>query len=199
MARETPEGGPGSQGIDRWMPLALVLLFLLALAGGIALLVQRGNDDGSVEVRLPEATPTPTLRAYMAGAVDRPGVYTFSDGDRLVDLLRMAGGPLDDADTSGLNLALRLRDEGHYHVPALGETPPVTSLGDASVAGDVIDLNSATAEELETLPGIGSVKAEAIVEHRESVGRFTSVEELLQVAGIGPATLNAIADRVTVR
>ena len=198
MARETPEGGPGSQGIDRWMPLALVLLFLLALAGGIALLVQRGNGGG-VEVTLPEATPTPTLRAYMAGAVDRPGVYTFSDGDRLVDLLRMAGGPLDDADTSGLNLALRLRDEGHYHVPAVGETPPVTSLGDASVAGDVIDINSATAQELETLPGIGSVKAEAIVEHRESVGRFSSVEELLQVAGIGPATLNAIADRVTVR
>ena len=107
--------------------------------------------------------------------------------------------PLDDADTSGLNLALRLRDEGHYHVPAVGETPPVTSLGDASVAGDVIDINSATAQELETLPGIGSVKAEAIVEHRTSVGRFTSVEELLQVAGIGPATLNAIADRVTVR
>lgn len=198
MAHERPEGGPGSQGIDRWMPLALVLLFMLALAGGIALLVQRGNGGG-VEVTLPEATPTPTLRAYMAGAVDRPGVYPFSDGDRLVDLLRMAGGPLEDADVSGLNMALRLRDEGHYYVPAVGETPPVTSQGGSGELGDVLDLNTATARDLETLPGIGTVKAKAIVEHRESVGRFADIEELLQVAGIGPATLGAIADRVAVR
>ncbi len=198
MARETPEGGPGAQGIDRWMPLALALLFMLALAGGIALLVQRGNGGG-VEVSLPEATPTPTLQAYMAGAVSRPGVYTFSDGDRLVDLLRMAGGPVDDADTAGLNMALRLRDEGHYYVPTAGETPPVTSPGGPAASGDVIDLNAATPQELETLPGIGAVKAKAIVDHRETVGRFATVEEVLQVAGIGPATLNGIKDHVTVR
>ena len=198
MAHENPEGGSGPQGIDRWVPLALVLLFMLALAGGIALLAQRGNGGG-VEVALPLATPTPTLQAYIAGAVNRPGVYTFSDGDRLVDLLRMAGEPIDDADTSGLNLALRLRDEGHYYVPTIGETPPVPSLSGASVAGDLIDLNSATAKDLETLPGIGEVKAEAIVHHRETVGRFATVEEVLGVAGIGPATLNGIKDRVTVR
>lgn len=198
MARETPEGGSGAQGIDRWMPLALVLLFLLALAGGIALLVQRGNGGG-VEVSLPQATPTPTLQAYVAGAVSRPGVYTFSDGDRLVDLLRMAGGPLDDADASGLNMALRLRDEDHYYVPAMGETPPVTSPGGATAPGDVIDLNAATAKDLEALPGIGAVKAQAIVDHRESVGPFAAVEEVLRVAGIGPATLEGIRDRVIVR
>ena len=195
---QNPEGGPGPRSIDRWMPLALVLLFMLALAGGIALLVQREAGNG-VEVALPVATSTPTLQAYIAGAVGRPGVYTFSDGDRLVDLLRMAGQPIDDADTSGLNMALRLRDEGHYYVPAIGETPPVTSLSGASVAGDVIDLNAATAQELETLPGIGAVKAQAIVHHRETVGRFATVEEVLQVAGIGPATLSGIKDRVTVR
>ena len=197
MAQETPEGGPGAQGIDRWMPLALVLLFMLALAGGIVLLVQRGN--GGVEVTLPEPASTPVLQAYMAGAVGRPGVYTFSDGDRLVDLLRMAGGAAGDADVSGLNLALRLRDEGHYYVPTVGEAPPATSPGDGSVAGKVIDLNSATAQELETLPGIGAVKAHAIVEHRESVGGFADVEEVLQVAGIGPATLEGIRDHVVVR
>lgn len=198
MARETPEGGPGAQGIDRWMPLVLVLLFMLALGGGIALLVQRG-DGGGLEVTLPEATPTPTLRAYIAGAVDRPGVYTFSDGDRLDDLLRMAGGPADGADTSGLNLALRLRDEGHFYVPAMGETLPVTSQSAATGLSGLLDLNTATAHDLESLPGIGAVKAEAIVAHRESVGRFSGVEEVLQVPGIGPATLNGIRDRVTVR
>ncbi len=198
MTQEKPDGGLGAQGIDRWMPLALVLLFILALVAGIALLVQRGNGGG-VEVALPQATPTPTLQAYVAGAVGRPGVYTFSDGDRLVDLLRMAGGPVEDADTSGLNMALRIRDEGHYYVPAIGETPPVTSSAAVSEAGGVIDLNEATAQQLEALPGIGAVKAHTIVEHRESVGRFAGVEELLQVAGIGPATLNGIRDRVTVR
>ena len=198
MARETIEGGPDARGIDRWMPLVLVLLFMLALAGGIALLVQQGNGSGVV-VTLPEATATPTLQAYMAGAVGRPGVYTFSDGDRLVDLIRMAGGTAGDADTTGLNLALRLRDEGHYYVPTVGETPSVTSPVGGSVASDIIDLNEATAQELETLPGIGAVKAHAIVEHRESVGRYAAVEEVLQVAGIGPATLEGIRDRVTVR
>ena len=148
---------------------------------------------------LPQPTATPTLKAYAAGAVSRPGVYTFSDGDRLDDLLRMAGGPLADADSSGLNLALRLRDEGHYYVPTVGETSSVTSRGGASAAGDVIDLNEATAQDLETLPGIGAVKAHAIVEHRETVGRYTAVEDLLQVAGIGPATLNAIHDHVEAR
>ncbi|MDE2900207.1 MAG: helix-hairpin-helix domain-containing protein [Chloroflexota bacterium] len=198
MVQGQQEPPQGARGIDRWMPLVLVLLFLLALVGGVALLVQRGNGGG-VEVVLPQPTATPVLKAYAAGAVSRPGVYTFSDGDRLDDLLRMAGGPLDDADASGLNLALRLRDEGHYYVPTVGETPLVTSHGGASVAGDVIDLNAATAHDFETLPGIGAVKAQAIVEHRETVGRFTAVEELLQVAGIGPATLNAIHDHVIVR
>ena len=172
---------------------------MLALAGGIALLAAAREAGSGVEVALPVATSTPTLQAYIAGAVDRPGVYTFSDGDRLVDLLRMAGQPFEDADTSGLNLALRLRDEGHYYVPAMGETPPVKSLDGATIAGDLIDLNAATAKDLETLPGIGEVKAEAIVHHRETVGRFATVEEVLGVVGIGPATLNGIKDRVTVR
>ena len=195
MAQEKPGSG---RGVDRWMPLVLVLLFMLALAGGVALLVQREAGSG-VEVTLPEATPTPALRAYIAGAVNRPGVYTFDDGDRLDDLLRMAGGPAGDADVSGLNLALRLRDEGHFHVPAVGETPPVMSQSGVQGQAGLLDLNAATAHELETLPGIGGVKAEAIVEYREGMGGFSSVEELLQVPGIGPATLDGIRDRVTAR
>lgn len=198
MAQEKPEGGQGVQGIDRWMPLALVLLFMLTLAGGVAFLVQRGSGDG-VEVALPQPTATPVLQAYMAGAVNRPGVYTFSDGDRLVDLLRMAGGAASDADMSGLNMALRVRDEGHYYVPRTGEAPPAAPLAAPGAAGDLVNLNAATQQELETLPGIGAVKAQAIIERRESVGPFTSVEEVVEVAGIGPATLNGIRDRVTVR
>ena len=195
LAQEKPGSG---RGVDRWMPLVLVLLFMLALAGGVALLVQREAGSG-VEVTLPEATPTPALRAYIAGAVNRPGVYTFDDGDRLDDLLRMAGGPANDADVSGLNLALRLRDEGHFHVPAVGETPPVTSQPGAAGQSGLLDLNAATAHELESLPGVGRVKAEAIVELRETLGRYSGVEELLQVPGIGPATLEGIRDRVTAR
>ena len=197
MAQGDAGSSRDAQGLDKWMPLALVLLFMLALAGGIAALVQRGG--GGVEVTLPEATRTPSLKAYITGAVNRPGVYGFTDGDRLDELLRMAGGPIEDADISGLNLALRLRDEGHFYVPTVGETLPVTSQNAGVIPDDVIDLNSATAADLETLPGIGKVKAEAIVEHRESVGRFSTVEEVMAVPGIGPATLNGIKGQVVVR
>lgn len=208
LAQETPGSGQGARGIDRWMPLVLALLFLLALAGGVALLVQPGDGSG-VEVLLPQPTATPTLKAYAAGAVTRPGVYPFSDGDRLDHLLRLAGGPLEDADASGLNLALRLRDEGHYYIPTVGETPPLPfppadetwpASPDAGVSADGrLDLNTASAEQLQTLPGVGAVRAEAIIVYREQDGPFARVEDLLLVPGIGQGTLNAVGDQIMVR
>ena len=212
MVQGQPEPPRGAQGVDRWMPLALVLLFILALAGGVALLVQRG-DASAVEVALPQPTAVPTpiiLKAYVAGAVRSPDLYTFSDGDRLKDLLDMAGGLAENADKSRLNLAIRLQDETSYYVPyvpTLEETPVATALRGVAVMdglvvtyGDgVINLNIATAREMETLPGIGPTRAQAIVEFREGVGGFNKVDDLLLVPGIGQATLDKIRDRVRVR
>ena len=201
MAQETPEGGAGARGIDRWMPIALVLLFIVALGGGVAVLVQRG-DAGAVEVALPPSAsatvPTTVSKAYVTGAVTTPGVYEFADGDRLVDLLDMADGPLDDADTSRLNMALRLRDEGRYYIPTVGETLSPSPDGGVDADGR-LDLNTASAAQLETLPGIGRVRAHAIVQRREAAGRFDRVDDLLLVEGIGQGILDGIEDQVTVR
>ena len=158
------------------------------------MLVQHSSPQG-IEVVLPTPTVAPTLQVYLTGAVARPGVYAFNQGDRLDDLLREAGGVTDAADLERLNLALRLRDEDHIHVATVGETVPAsTQTGEAPT---LLNLNTATQEELEGLPGIGEVRASAIIAHRESHGGFDSLEELLQISGIGSATLIGILDQVT--
>lgn len=149
---------------------------------------------------------------HAAGAVVRPGVYRFSAPVRVIDLLTAAGGPGAGADLSGVNLAAPLPDGARVYFPRTGEeppaeipvvdAPPVASPGSGSLdAGSPpaqpVDLNTATAGQLEELPGIGPVTAGAIVEHRERVGPFRSVEALQDVSGIGPAKLGRIRDLVT--
>ena len=188
--------------------LAILLVVTLS-AGGVIL--YRGLDDGSgsrgVEVRLPAPTPQPTLKVYVSGEVAAPGVYVVAPGDRVEDAVSAAGGALWGAQLSCVNLAARVRDGSQYHVPSVedGCTPdvPGPTAEDLPEAGQEgqggrIDLNSATAGELEALPGIGEVKANAIVTYRNEVGPFSSVEEVVEVRGIGPATLEAIADLVYV-
>ena len=186
--------------------LAILLVVTLS-AGGVIL--YRGLDDGSgsrgVEVRLPAPTPQPTLKVYVSGEVAAPGVYVVAPGDRVEDALEAAGGALWGAELSCVNLAARVRDGSQYHVPSVDDgcipdisEPTADDLPEASELGHEarIDLNSASTEELQALPGIGEVKASAIVTYRNEVGPFSSVEEVVEVSGIGPATLNAIADLV---
>ncbi|MDP3063041.1 MAG: helix-hairpin-helix domain-containing protein [Chloroflexota bacterium] len=180
---------------DRLYRLLVLALALAVVAGVAVLLVRLGNTSG-VEVLLPTATPTPELKVYVSGAVARPDVYTLVPGDRVEDALAFAGGVLDGADISRLSLAQRVRDGDHIYVPRQGEALPTPT---ASAADGRIDINTATSAELETLPQIGPVVARAIVSYREEHGAFASVEELMLVKGIGPATLEKLRDRVTVR
>ncbi|MCH7624945.1 MAG: ComEA family DNA-binding protein [Chloroflexi bacterium] len=170
-----------------------------AIAGGIFLLLQ-GGSAGGVKVMLP--TPTPEvaqeIRVYISGAVHSPGVYTVSDDDRMVEVVAAAGGALADADLNAVNLAARVKDEDHLHVPRIGESPRL-DLEAASVAGGRIDINSADARLFQTLPGIGEVKAEAIVRHRGERGEFANVDALLEVKGIGRATLDSIRELIEAR
>ena len=103
-----------------------------------------------------------------------------------------------DADLEAINLAALLRDEDHWHIPRIGEAPKVTTAGAANPLGK-IDVNSATALQLEELPKIGEAKARSIIRYREINGPFASVDELLAVEDIGPATLDAIRDLVDTR
>ena len=121
----------------------------------------------------------------------------FSDG-LLARVVEAAGGATEDADLGAVNLAARVADEDHWHIPRLGETAPAETPPAGALAGKV-HINSADADELASLPGIGPVRAEAIMRYREATGPFSSAEDLLAVTGIGPVTLEAIRDLIEVR
>ena len=141
------------------------------------------------------------LLVDVAGWVRRPGVYEFASGDRVVDAIEAAGGARPGAELTTLNLAAPLADGSQILVPKHvdGAAPGVPAVpGGATGAGAPINVNTASATDLEELPGVGEVIAQAIVDYRTENGPFTSVEQLLDVSGIGDATLENIRDLVTV-
>lgn len=154
----------------------------------------------------PAVTQPALLVVDVAGAVANPGVYQLSSPARVIDAVTTAGGPIGDADLDGLNLAAPLADGQRVYVPHAGEVDPasVPSGGlsaPAESGGDVprgpVNVNTATAAELESLPGVGPATAAAIVDERTRNGPFASVDDLERVPGIGPAKLAALRDQVT--
>lgn len=135
---------------------------------------------------------------HVAGAVARPGVQRLGTGARVVDAVDGAGGATPDAEVARINLAAPLQDGQQVYVPRVGEPAPAPAPGEPGEAGGPVNLNTATAEQLETLPGVGPATAEAIIAHREAEGPFTSVDQLLDVRGIGDAKLAAVRDLVAV-
>ncbi|MGO2774465.1 MAG: CRISPR-associated protein Cas5 [Brachybacterium tyrofermentans] len=148
---------------------------------------------------------------HVSGAVQSPGVVHLPPGSRVEDALQAAGGTAKEADLAAINLARPLADGEQIHVPVPGEeVPHVPAPGDAESGGGTdgvsgagadggtIDLNTASAAQLEELPGVGPSIAQRILEHREKNGPFASVDGLLEVSGIGPATLEKIRDRARV-
>lgn len=138
-----------------------------------------------------------TIVIDVKGAVKKPGVYTMNEGDRVVDAIEKAGGLLSEADENQLNLASLLKDEMVIYVPKKGEEVTQTNVQSQNDDGKV-RINSATSEELQKLQGIGPAKAEAIITYREENGPFKTVEDLLQVSGIGEKTLENIKDDIVV-
>jgi competence protein ComEA len=148
---------------------------------------------------LPPPTPRP-IHVHVVGAVRTPGVYQLPQGAIVQDALAAAGGPEEEANLAAINLAAGLSDSQQVYVPLAGETPQVVQRqGPASLPpGDsILNVNTATAPELERLPGIGPSLAQAILEYREGHGPFQRVEDLLEVPGIGPAKLAQIEDLIT--
>lgn len=151
------------------------------------------------------ATPAPSaVFVHVVGHVKEPGIYRLGAGARVFDAIAAAGGATEDADQSALNLAQPVSDGEQVLVPAVGEAPaPGASSraphgGASAAAGGKINLNSATVEELDTLPRVGPAIAQRIIDYRQQHGRFTSVDQLGDVSGIGDAMLAALRDRVTV-
>jgi competence protein ComEA len=151
--------------------------------------------------------PTTEVVVHVSGAVARPGLVTLRAGARVGDAIEAAGGPTDGADPSRLNLARLLEDGEHVHLPREGEQLPAGWGGSGGHDGaepsaggghGPVDLNRASAAELETLPGIGPAKAAAIIDHREQHGPFRVAGDLREVPGIGERTFQRLAELVTV-
>ena len=144
------------------------------------------KSEGETESNSQQAS-TSKLYVHVDGAVVSPGVYEFSSGSRVCDALDAAGGLAEDADTSQINLAAQIIDGEKVYVPHEGET--VTNItspetNDTARSG-LVNINTATVEQLDTLPGVGEATATAIIEDREQNGPFTSPEDLMRVSGIG--------------
>lgn len=192
-------------------------LVLVLLAAGIAVLIAGLDSAGSAQ-RIAPAAPSAVSSApparvaeqspaevyvHVLGAVANSGLFVLHTGDRVVDAIAAAGGFTADAERGGVNLARVVADGEQIMVPRMGEAAPVTgeapAAGTGAAAGSAgtVPLNSATAAELETLPRIGPAMAQRIVEYREANGPFTSVDQLLEVTGIGEKTLDAFRAQVT--
>ena len=204
------DGSAGATSLGR-VVAGVVALAAVAVGG----LFMMRSPPPPTEDTLPMASTSPAAAAvttgaanvvvHAAGAVAAPGVYTLPAGSRVTDLVAMAGGLAADADPDRINLAAVLVDGARIYVPRVGEGVPSAS-GDAAGVGGVggdspaepVDLNTASASELDALPGIGPATAQAIIDYRETHGRFRSVDELLDVRGIGDAKLAELRPLVRV-
>jgi len=182
------------------------------LAAGLILIIDRPNHGEPISLSpAPTSTktsvPKPTqtkkpITVQIKGEIKAPGIYEISENSRLLDLLEAAGGLTDDADDDRINYALLIRDGDYIYIPAIGESIPEVARNSSSnslssqdnLIHYPLDINKATKEELESLPGIGPAKAIDIIDYREMIGAFSALEDLLKVSGIGPMTLEALSD-----
>jgi competence protein ComEA len=189
----------------------IVLTCVYAILFGAYVLYDRRPQPEPIAITTPTATGVPTpaaLVVHVVGAVAQPGVYTLPAGSRLAQAVQAAGGLTSEADAASVNLADYARDGQQVLIPVLGVSPPpsptpgsqTVSRAGASVSlGGLVNLNTATLAELDTLPGIGPVYAQRIIDYRLANGPFTDPAQVMDVKGIGPATYARIQDLVTVR
>ena len=179
-------------------------LVLLLVGGGVWRAVQTSAPGGEValagqqqnrsedydQVEEPEL-----ITVHLVGAVSNPGVYKLPEGSRVFELLELGGGFSEDADREALNQARPLLDGEQVYIHRAGEAERSLS---TSNGGGKININRASASDLTALPGIGDVRANQIVAHRETHGYFTDLEQIMDVSGIGQTTFNNIADQITI-
>jgi competence protein ComEA len=206
--------GPGGRLVRRWLPaaqsgtgrrrwaLAGVLAAVVVIVLGAVALVG-GGPAPEPPPALPTARPAAEARAAppaglvisVIGRVRSPGLVTVPQGARVADVLRAAGGPEPGADIGALNLARKVTDGEQL---AVGIPAPPPAPDTPAAAAGKLDLNTATADQLDTLPGVGEVMAKRIVQWRTDHGGFTKVEQLRDVDGIGESKFQKLREKVTV-
>ena len=171
------------------------------------------NTDASSAI-----SSSANITVYVSGEVVKPGVYVLLATARVIDALQAAGGATNQADLVVVNLAAPLVDAAQVFIPRMGSTPRVTlprphaginlpiagagagagAVGGATSTAGIVDINSATISDLDALPGVGPSTAQAIIDYRVANGPYASVDDLLNVRGIGPSKLAAMRARVRV-
>ncbi len=199
-ARPAQPDGLRLRIVASWALIGLSVAVGLS-AAGLWLALRQAPSPGRVEVIIP--TPAPIV-VHVSGAVESEGVYRLPPGSRIADAIDAAGGPGPDADLSRLNLAARAPDGVRLNVPqqtnaaaddsGSGETSANLNVNrdDVPASGGPVDLNTAPVSVLVTLPGIGEKRAEAIIAFREARGQIAAADDLLEIDGFGPATVDNI-------
>ncbi|GAA1338568.1 ComEA family DNA-binding protein [Arthrobacter roseus] len=159
-----------------------------------------GDDDAQKsESTQKGVTKGGDIIVHVAGAVNKPGVVSLLDGSRIFEAIEAAGGALPEAALDAVNLAAPLTDGVQLYVPRVGEQVPAgAGAGATEESGGLVNLNSASSDELQALPGVGPVLAGRIVKWREEHGGYSSIADLDAVSGVGEAMMASLADLVTV-
>lgn len=187
-----------------------VLLGVMAgfVLAGVLIFVSRAPAGEPIAL-LPAPTKAP-VAVHVVGAVPRPGLYEFPEGARVQDAIDAAGGVLTDANVNAINLAALLEDGQQLDIPYTdGFVPPApdtttlvlpssTEAPTSDPNVDLVNINTATAEELDTLPGIGPTTAQKIIDYRATNGPFATIEDIMSVSGIGISTFDGMKDLISV-
>ena len=173
----------------RWL---IVALFTVPLLSGLMYFAaERLDGPDPVQVNA-GGQPLAEVRVYVAGAVRNPGVYTLGEEDRWIDAVEAAGGFAPDANQVGVNLARRVQDEDQIVVPSL-----TTGVAAGASQGPIVNINTASKSELDTLPGIGDARSAIILQSRETDGPFTNPDELVSRGIVPESVFEDIAALIT--
>jgi competence protein ComEA len=186
--------------MKQWLQVLIGLLAGLVISAGIYIVAVPPHGEALILSPAPTESP---LEIFVSGSVTEPGLYQLALESRVADAIEAAGGFSEDADRQALNLAAKLHDGESIYVPAAGESLMIPDQGTdnplVNQQGDTrININAATQEELENLPGIGPSKAAAIISYRDENGPFQIIEDINNVPGIGPSIFDQIKSLITV-
>lgn len=175
-----------------WQQTLLGIVIGLGLVAVILVITAPHYDKGMI--LLPTRQPD-SVTIYISGKVQNPGVYQLAVGSRVLDAVQKAGGFAANANQESINLAAILEDEDRLYIPEVGESQIA---GQQDGAQAKLNINSASLADLDKLPGIGTVKAQAIIDYREQNGQFLSIEGIMKVPGFGAELFEQIKDKITV-